>query len=92
LLSLHQKQALAETVAKKRMLATIVLARSLRSSADKNSQQQHQARLMRQLVLKAKLTKGLAGQRLRKYIVPENEIEVQIEEDLSENLRTLKVC
>ncbi|KAG1791941.1 uncharacterized protein BJ212DRAFT_1490825 [Suillus subaureus] len=37
-----------------------------------------------------KLRKGLAGQRLGKYKVPENEIEVQIGEDLSENLRTLK--
>jgi nucleolar protein 53 len=92
LLSLHQRQALAEKAAKKRMLTTIMLAKSIRSSAEKNSQQQHQARLVRQLALKAKLTKGLAGQRLGKYKVPENEIEVQIGEDLSENLRTLKVC
>jgi nucleolar protein 53 len=68
-----------------------MLAKSLRSSAEKNSQQQQQARLARQLALKVKLSKGLAGQRLGKYKVPENEIEVQIGEDLSENLRTLKV-
>jgi len=68
-----------------------MLAKSLRSSAEKHSQQQQQARLARQLALKLKLSKGLAGQRLGKYKVPENEIEVQIGEDLSENLRTLKV-
>ncbi|OAX36471.1 P60-like protein [Rhizopogon vinicolor AM-OR11-026] len=85
-----EKQALVEKAAKKRMLTTIMLAKSLRSSAEKTSQQQHQARLARQLALRMKLSKGLAGQRLGKYKVPENEIEVQIGEDLSENLRTLK--
>lgn len=73
------------------MLTTIMLAKSLRSSAEKNSQRQHQARLARQLALKMKLSKGLAGQRLGRYKVPEGEIDVQIGEDLSENLRALKV-
>ncbi|KAG2129180.1 P60-like protein [Suillus bovinus] len=86
----EEKQALAEKAARKKMLATITMAKSLRSSAEKVSQQQNQARLARQLALKMKLRKGLAGQRLGKYKVPENEIEVQIGEDLSENLRTLK--
>jgi len=82
---------LAEKAARKRMLATIMLAKSLRSSVEKNSQRQHQARLARQLALKVKLSKGLAGQRLGKHKVPEEEIDVQIGEDLSENLRALKV-
>jgi nucleolar protein 53 len=91
-LNLHQKRALAEKAARKKMLATITMVKSLRSTAEKVGQQQNQARLARQLALKMKLRKGLAGQRLGKYKVPENEIEVQIGEDLSENLRTLKVC
>lgn len=86
----EEKQALAEKAARKKMLATITMAKSLRSTAEKVGQQQNQARLARQLALKMKLRKGLAGQRLGKYKVPENEIEVQIGEDLSENLRTLK--
>jgi nucleolar protein 53 len=86
----EEKRALAEKAARKKMLATITMVKSLRSTAEKVGQQQNQARLARQLALKMKLRKGLAGQRLGKYKVPENEIEVQIGEDLSENLRTLK--
>lgn len=86
----EEKRALAEKAARKKMLATITMVKSLRSTAEKVGQQQNQARLARQLALKMKLRKGLAGQWLGKYKVPENEIEVQIGEDLSENLRTLK--
>lgn len=86
----EEKRALAEKAARKKMLATITMVKSLRLTAEKVGQQQNQARLARQLALKMKLRKGLAGQRLGKYKVPENEIEVQIGEDLSENLRTLK--
>jgi nucleolar protein 53 len=86
----EEKRALAEKAARKKMLATITMVKSLRSTAEKVGQQQNQARLARQLALKMKLRKGLAGQRLGKYKVPENEIEVQTGEDLSENLRTLK--
>lgn len=35
---------------------------------------------------------GLGGQKLGKHKVPENRIDVQIGEDLSESLRELKVC
>lgn len=40
--------------------------------------------------MKEKFSKGLTGQKLGKHIVPEGEIDVQLGEDLSENLRTLK--
>jgi nucleolar protein 53 len=37
-------------------------------------------------------TRGLKGRRLGKHLVPEGDVEVQLGEDLSENLRGLKVC
>jgi nucleolar protein 53 len=67
------------------------MMKSLRSEAAKAAAARQQASLARQLALRLKLRKGLAGQRLGKHRVPENEIEVQIGEDLSENLRSFKV-
>jgi len=54
--------------------------------------QQEIERAHRKIALKDKLRRhGLAGQRLGKHKVPEGEIEVQLGEDLTENLRGLKV-
>ena len=53
---------------------------------------QEEERVQKQLALVEKLRKqGLAGQRLGKHKVPENELVVQLGEDLSESLRGLKV-
>ena len=87
-----QKQALAEKALRKRLLNSVNQVKALRSDLSKVADAQKQARLARQLALRLKLRKGLAGQRLGKHRVPENDIEVQIGEDLSENLRSLKVC
>ena len=35
--------------------------------------------------------RGLAGQKLGKYTVPEGDVEVQLGEDLSESFRGIKV-
>ncbi|KAH7928988.1 P60-like protein [Leucogyrophana mollusca] len=85
-----EKQALAEKASKKRLLASIPAAKSLRSAAGKIQQAHEQARLARRLALRAKLRDGLAGQRLGKHKVPEIDVDVQIGEELSENLRSLK--
>ncbi|KAF9225057.1 P60-like protein [Gyrodon lividus] len=85
-----EKRALAEKAARKRLLNSITTIKSLRSEVAKAADARQQASLARQLALRLKLRKGLAGQRLGKYRVPENVIEVQIGEDLSENLRSLK--
>ncbi|KIK91165.1 hypothetical protein PAXRUDRAFT_643726 [Paxillus rubicundulus Ve08.2h10] len=84
------ERALAEKAARKRLLSSITMVKSLRSEAAKAAVARQQASLVRQLALRLKLRKGLAGQRLGKHRVPENEIEVQIGEDLSENLRSFK--
>jgi len=85
-----EKHALTEKALRKRLLNSVNQVRAFRSDLSKVVDAQKQARLARQLALRLKLRKGLAGQRLGKHRVPENDIEVQIGEDLSENLRNLK--
>ena len=82
---------MAEKALRKRLLNSIHQVKALRSDLSKLADAHQQARLARQLALRLKLRKGLAGQRLGKHRVPENDIEVQIGEDLSESLRNLKV-
>lgn len=54
--------------------------------------QSEAARIQRQIAVQEKLkTGGLSGQRLGRHKVPENEVDVQLGEDLSESLRQLKV-
>ncbi|KAI9567611.1 P60-like protein [Boletus coccyginus] len=85
-----EKHALAEKALRKRLFNSVNQVKTLRSELSKAADAQHLARLARQLALRLKLQKGLAGQRLGKHRVPENDIEVQVGEDLSENLRNLK--
>ena len=52
-----------------------------------------QASLQKKFALQEKLrTEGLAGRRIGKHMVREEEPIVQLGEDLSESLRGLKVC
>jgi len=54
--------------------------------------QQETEQAHRKIALKDRLRRhGLAGQRLGKHKVPERQIEHQLGEDLTENLRGLKV-
>ncbi|KAL4072336.1 P60-like protein [Scleroderma citrinum] len=85
-----EKQALAEKALRKRILHSITSAKSMKSELDKTLKAQEQARLARQLSMRLRLRKGLAGRRLGKHKVPESHIDVQVGEDLCENLRTLK--
>jgi len=63
----------------------------MKSEVDKALKAREQARLARQLTMRLRLRKGLAGRRFGKHKVPESQIDVQVGEDLAENLRTLKV-
>ena len=65
----------------------------MRKSNARAMSAQEQARQARLDALADKLKhRGLAGTKLGKHKVPEGNVIVQIGEDLSENLRGLKVC
>ena len=73
-------------------MASISLAKGLRRSNARLMAQQEIEQAHRKIALKDRLRRhGLAGQRLGKHKVPERQIEVQLGEDLTENLRGLKV-
>ena len=65
-----------------------ISAKQLRKSTLPSS---HEVAERRRQLLAAKLKGGMAGRRLGKYKVPEGHIDVQLGEELSENLRGLKV-
>ncbi|EAU83781.2 hypothetical protein CC1G_07516 [Coprinopsis cinerea okayama7 len=86
-----EQRALAERLAKKKLLASIEQARHLRKTTAKLALEREQRRLQKRLAFQEKIKKaGLAGQRLGKHKVPEGEVDVQLGEDLSESLRQLK--
>lgn len=86
-----EKRLLAERAAQKRLLAAVPAAKALRKRQMKALREREaQLRERHEQEMKEKQAKGLAGQRLGKHIVPEGEIDVQLGEDLSESLRTLK--
>lgn len=86
-----QKRLLAEKAAQKRLLASVPAAKTLRKNTLKTLREREaQLRAKHEQKMQQKLAKGLAGQKLGKHVVPEGEIEVQLGEDLTENLRTLK--
>lgn len=87
-----QKRALAEKAANRRLLASIPLAKGLRRSTARVIAEREVELAQKKLALKDKLRRrGLAGQRLGKHKVPEEQVEVQLGEDLTESLRGLKV-
>ncbi|KAJ7881152.1 ribosome biogenesis protein Nop53/GLTSCR2 [Mycena leptocephala] len=87
---LAQKRALTEKARKKNELAVINSFKLLRRTANKTLSAREQAHELRRAALQEKLKRGLAGQKLGKHKVPEEEVDVQLGEDLSESLRALK--
>ncbi|KAF9045272.1 ribosome biogenesis protein Nop53/GLTSCR2 [Panaeolus papilionaceus] len=88
---LEQKRLLAEKASIKKLLSSIDQAKSLRktlSAAERKREEELEAKRLQKL--EELKTKGLAGMKLGKHRVPESEMEVQVGEDLSENLRGLK--
>ena len=86
-----ERRELAEKAVKKKFLASIEQAKSLRKATARQISQQEKDHLKKRLEMQEKLKNmGLAGQKLGKHKVPEGEVSVQIGEDLSESLRELK--
>ena len=76
----------------RRLLASVVSAKSIRKSLSKTTAHRERELLERHKKMEEeKLRNGLAGKRLGKHVVPEGEINVQLGEDLSESFRGLKV-
>ncbi|OBZ76085.1 Uncharacterized protein C22F8.09 [Grifola frondosa] len=86
-----EKRTLAEKAARKRMLACVDSAKALRRSMGRDVAARERIRAERQRVLAEKLRQGLAGQKIGRHTVQEGELDVQLGEELSENLRSLKI-
>ncbi|KIY53914.1 P60-like protein, partial [Fistulina hepatica ATCC 64428] len=85
-----EKLALLERVRRKRFLASIDSAKSARRTTEATRQASERVLAQRELAMRERLRKGLRGQKIGKYRVPEAELEVQLGEDLSDSLRGLK--
>ncbi|EGO04468.1 hypothetical protein SERLA73DRAFT_44469 [Serpula lacrymans var. lacrymans S7.3] len=85
-----ERRALAEIAARKRMNDTVGRVKSLRSEVDRTMKAREQAQSARDLSYRSKLRQGLSGRKLGKHKVAEDNVDVQVSEDLSETLRTLK--
>ncbi|EMD36938.1 hypothetical protein CERSUDRAFT_114850 [Gelatoporia subvermispora B] len=86
-----EKRALAERIARKRMLASVDSAKNVRKAIAKQLAVQEALRQQREAEQQERLKKeGMVGQRLGKHKVPEGEIDVQLGEELTESLRQLK--
>ncbi len=81
-----------ERVQRRHLLASVNEAKTIRRTTAKVMQERELLRVKKRLNLAKKLEEnGLAGQKLGKHKVPASDIEVQLGENLSENLRGLKV-
>ncbi|KAF5373463.1 hypothetical protein D9615_009513 [Tricholomella constricta] len=88
---LAEKRDLAERAARKRMLAVIPSAKTLRRTNARLMSAREKELLQKRVDALDKLKQhGLAGRKLGKHKVPEGPVVVQLGEDLSESLRALK--
>ncbi|KZS99802.1 P60-like protein [Laetiporus sulphureus 93-53] len=86
-----EKRAIAERIARNRMLASVDSAKSLRKALARQQATRAGLRAEREQKLKEeRQKKGLAGTKIGKHRVPEGEVDVQLGEELSESLRALK--
>lgn len=75
------------------MLMSFGAIKSIRKSIARKMTEKEKERLQRRIALQQKMKQsGLAGRKLGKHIVPEDQPTVQLGEDLAESLRELKVC
>lgn len=86
-----QKMAAAEKAAKRKLLASVFTAKSLRKTLEYSTATKEQLREEKRRFLREKLKQGLAGQRFGKHTVQKPKIDVQLGEDLADSLRSLKV-
>ncbi|KAG6916625.1 hypothetical protein DXG01_006121 [Tephrocybe rancida] len=88
---LAEKRELADRAMRKRMLAVIPSARTLRrANAQILSAREKELAQKREAEEEKLKQHGLAGRKLGKHKVPEGPVDVQLGEDLSESLRALK--
>lgn len=88
---LAERRALQEERRKRRLYAAIPSAKSVRTGINKSLRSRREALDTRRAMRIYRLRRlGLAGQKLGKFRVKENPIDVQLNEELSENLRRLK--
>lgn len=85
-----EKRLLADKAAQKRQNVHLNSMKSLRLSVEERLALRAKVLESRKAAVRQKLLQGIAGKRVGKHKVPEREVEVQLGEDLSENLRTLK--
>ncbi|KAG6860445.1 hypothetical protein C0995_011085 [Termitomyces sp. Mi166 len=88
---LAEKRELADRAMRKRMLAVIPSARTLRRTNAKLMSAREEELARKRAAELSKLKRhGLTGKKLGKHKVPEGQVDVQLGEDLSESLRALK--
>ena len=76
---------------KRKLLASVFAAKSLRKTLEHSAASKEQLREEKRRILREKLKQGLAGQRFGKHTVQKAKIDVQLGEDLTDSLRGLKV-
>ncbi|KIK63852.1 hypothetical protein GYMLUDRAFT_40933, partial [Collybiopsis luxurians FD-317 M1] len=89
--ALAAKRLLAERAAKRRQLSYLSEMSAKRSRRMGVRPTPQEMALERKKQLREKLKGGLGGRRFGKHRVPESLVDVQLGEDLSENLRGIKV-
>jgi len=88
--ALEEKRAAAEKAAKRKLLASVFTAKSLRKTLEQSAASKEQLHDEKRRILREKFKRGLAGQRFGKHIVQKAKVDVQLGEDLTDNLRGLK--
>jgi nucleolar protein 53 len=69
----------------------VFTAKSLRKTLERSAASKEQLREEKRRAIREKLKQGLAGQRFGKHRVQRERIDVQLGEDLTDSLRSLKV-
>jgi nucleolar protein 53 len=87
-----QKRALVIRAARKRTLASVSTIKSERRRAEQALLLREEISARRRSARLQRLKHGLGGTKIGKNRVPESDVTVQLDEDLSESLRELKVC
>jgi nucleolar protein 53 len=89
--ALAEKRLVAAKKERKKLFESIDNIKTLRRQSDRDVSSRQKTLLEKKALLQAKIRRGLGGKKLGKHKVPEQEIDVQLGEDLTESLRGLKV-
>ncbi|KAF9781149.1 P60-like protein [Thelephora terrestris] len=86
----EEKRAAAEKSVKRKLLASVFTAKSMRKTLEQSAASKEKQRDEKRRILREKLKRGVAGQRFGKHTVQRAKIDVQLGEDLTDSLRGLK--